>query len=549
MMRFLRRIDGGQDVKRTISLCVIICLLVSVIFFYPGAVEAHGVITPGTTAPNGSAPPATSAPASAPSTTAAGVLDDLQNEYDSLEQKILQSEQNLKAIESGKSEQKKNISALETQISSLSDQIIVLESRISVLSGDISKLNVSINTLNREIDRLNTEITESETMLYETQRSLDLLSAKVYSRMAMAYMSGGTSKLELLTGAKSLYSFFTRLQMIRNINEYEAGLMEQLTEHLEKIQTLDDSLKADMNALQEKRAALTGEQATLYARQSDIESSAYVLEMKKQLNEHKYQEATAYFKTLDKSSGDYAAMLKLFSDEQDKIDAQMNAYLLKYGSSADDKPAQAVTEPTSSAQREGTDESESETAAVPSSAEQFTTVPFVPQDLFTTTTTTTTTAPYSGIDITVPPPSISVVPSTSTDLIWPLPYRNCYISAYFGEYPSGGAHRGLDICVRGGTEGKNVVAAGNGRVIQRGYNHWSMGNYVILDHGYGLFTAYYHLQVLYVDLNDTVTQGSVIGLAGNTGNSTGPHLHFEVRVSRNGYVSQMDPLKWVSMPS
>ncbi|MCL2508259.1 MAG: peptidoglycan DD-metalloendopeptidase family protein [Oscillospiraceae bacterium] len=529
-MKFSRKNDRVRDVKKYVSLCVILGFLVSLVSFSPASLTAS---------------------AEAPATTA-GVLDGLQNEYDSLEQKIAQSEKNLKTIEAGKTEQKKNISALETQISGLSSQITVLESRISVLSGDIRKLNVSINTLNKEIDRLREEIEETETMIYETQRSIDLLAAKAQSRLAMSYMSGGVSKLEMLVGAKDLYSFFTRIQMIKNITDYDADLMERLTEQLEKVRELDDSLKADMNVLQEKRAALTGEQATLYARQSDIESSAYVLEMKKQLNENKYKEATDYFKTLDKSSGDYNAMLKIFSDEQDKIDAQINAYLLLHGSSADDavpvEPTAAITVTVS--------EPEPESETVPTTTERFTTVPFVPQSLFTsaTTTTTTTTAnysggSYSGLDLTVPTTVVNVVSATSTDLIWPMPYKNCYISAYYGEYPSGGAHRGIDICVRGGTEGKNVVAAGNGRVIQRGYNHWSMGNYIILDHGYGLFTAYYHLQVLYVDLNDVVSQGKVIGLAGNTGNSTGPHLHFEVRVSKGGSITYTDPFKWVKMPS
>ena len=134
------------------------------------------------------------------------------------------------------------------------------------------------------------------------------------------------------------------------------------------------------------------------------------------------------------------------------------------------------------------------------------------------------------------------------ELIWPLPYKNCYISAYYGQYPSGGEHHGLDICVRGGTEGKNVVASADGTVISYGFNHWSMGNYIIIDHGYGLFTAYYHLQKLYVEKGDRVKQGQVIGLAGHTGNTTGPHLHFEVRISRGGVITRVNPLKFVKMP-
>ena len=75
-----------------------------------------------------------------------------------------------------------------------------------------------------------------------------------------------------------------------------------------------------------------------------------------------------------------------------------------------------------------------------------------------------------------------------------------------------------------------------------------MGNYIIIDHGHGLFTAYYHMQKLFAEQGDHVQQGQVIGLAGHTGNTTGPHLHFEVRVSRGGVITRMNPLKFVKMP-
>ncbi len=482
--------------------------------------------------------------------TTQSTLDDLQDQYDNLEQKINQSQENLKVIENGKTEQKKNISALENQISDLDSQIGVLEKRIDVLDSDIGKLNVSINTLNTEIDKLNGQIDETESLAYETQRSIDLVSDKIYSRLLISYMTGPGSKLELLVGCKDMYSLLTKLQIISNISEYDSALVDDLSEQLARLDELNATLDADMAEIKEKKAELTGEQDTLYTRQADVESSAYVLKMKKQLSQYKYSEATAYFKTLDKSSADYASMLKLFSDEQEKIDAKMNAYLLKYGSSADDAETTATTsaESVTGTTEEGDSTTNTTTKKVTTTS--FTTVKYSPQtigSMFTTKPTTTATTSLD-MDLTIPTTTVNVI-TPSAGLIWPMPYKNCYISAYYGTYPSGGVHRGLDICVRGGTEGKNVIAAGSGRVISYGFNHWSMGNYIIIDHGAGIFTAYYHLKTLYVAEGDTVSQGQVIGLAGATGNTTGPHLHFEVRVSKNGYVNHTDPLKWVSMPS
>lgn len=133
-------------------------------------------------------------------------------------------------------------------------------------------------------------------------------------------------------------------------------------------------------------------------------------------------------------------------------------------------------------------------------------------------------------------------------LIWPMPYDNCYISAYYPSYSDGSPHHGIDICVSGGTEGKNIIAAQSGKAMTVGYGHWSMGNYIILDHGNGLFTAYYHCSAILISQGATVSQGQTIARAGHTGNTTGPHLHFEVRVNRNGTVSRVNPLNYVSKP-
>ncbi len=88
------------------------------------------------------------------------------------------------------------------------------------------------------------------------------------------------------------------------------------------------------------------------------------------------------------------------------------------------------------------------------------------------------------------------------------------------------AHTGLDIGVSRGTP---VKAAASGSVIYAGYKG-SYGNLVIISHGNGVQTYYAHLDKLLVSAGDKVSQGAEIAKSGSTGNSTGPHLHFEVRV-------------------
>ena len=128
--------------------------------------------------------------------------------------------------------------------------------------------------------------------------------------------------------------------------------------------------------------------------------------------------------------------------------------------------------------------------------------------------------------------------SSNSAFGWPLPGYT-YISSGYGPR-WGGFHSGIDI-TGGGVYGANIVAAESGTVILAS-THWSYGNYVIIDHGGGYTTLYAHASSLLVSVGQQVSKGQAIARVGSTGQSTGPHLHFEVRVNGvhknpTGYVS------------
>ena len=122
--------------------------------------------------------------------------------------------------------------------------------------------------------------------------------------------------------------------------------------------------------------------------------------------------------------------------------------------------------------------------------------------------------------------------SSSSGFIWPV---NGVITSGFG-WRWGRMHEGIDIAASTGT---SIRAAASGTVIFAGWMG-GYGNLTIIDHGNGLATAYGHQSAIYVG-GGSVSQGTVIGAVGSTGNSTGPHLHFEVRV--NG--SAVDPMGYL----
>ena len=125
--------------------------------------------------------------------------------------------------------------------------------------------------------------------------------------------------------------------------------------------------------------------------------------------------------------------------------------------------------------------------------------------------------------------------------IWPCPSSKKITSPYgyrihpIQKYRK--LHTGMDI---GAKKGADILASAGGKVIMSKY-YGGYGNCIIIDHGGGVSTLYAHMSAYVAKEGDWVTQGQVIGKVGSTGNSTGPHLHFEVRI--NGKTT--DPAAYV----
>ncbi len=130
---------------------------------------------------------------------------------------------------------------------------------------------------------------------------------------------------------------------------------------------------------------------------------------------------------------------------------------------------------------------------------------------------------------------------------WPVADGDGRITALFGpsENPfthEWYLHKGLDI---GYGYGKPILAAANGKVIEQKFDPPGFGHYILIRHKYGFQTKYAHLQRVDVKAGDVVTQGQIIGTMGSSGLSTGPHLHFEVRIG----TQVVDPERFLDVNS
>jgi len=136
---------------------------------------------------------------------------------------------------------------------------------------------------------------------------------------------------------------------------------------------------------------------------------------------------------------------------------------------------------------------------------------------------------------------------TEIPSVWPIKGGIGHISMYFGQNinPFSGQyyiHKGIDLSTY--RSGDPVVSTADGQVVTIDYAE-DFGNYVIIRHKHGYYTRYAHLLSSRVRLGQRVQQGDVIGYIGNTGLSTGPHLHYEVHIGSD----VVDPYKYITIRS
>ncbi|WP_405686824.1 M23 family metallopeptidase [Streptomyces sp. NBC_00057] len=130
---------------------------------------------------------------------------------------------------------------------------------------------------------------------------------------------------------------------------------------------------------------------------------------------------------------------------------------------------------------------------------------------------------------------------------WETPVRHYVLSASFGNDGARWAHKhsGQDFAVPIGTK---VGAAHSGTVVKAGPNGGgdgpAYGNAIVISHGNGVYSQYAHLSRIDVHIGQTVKTGEKIALSGNTGNSSGPHVHFEIRTTPN-YGSAINPVSFL----
>ncbi len=432
------------------------------------------------------------APYSAPIASAEESLEDLRNQIDEIEKDIVEDNKALAEVEKDIKSNEKKLENLNEQLDKISKQVDLLMESIDILNDDIDDLQSDINVTANDIKEINAQIAEIEAQITETETLMDGTREILLARIRENYMSGEASSVELLFSSTDLSTFFARQELVKRVSENDAELISELTKKINELAELQSELETTKASLEDKKSQLDSQMNTLSTRQNELESNKKSQQKKQEEAAEKYSEVEELIEELDKDSDAYKKAIAQKEAEREALEAEIDRIIQQEGSQVGDTPDEEY-------ENDGT-------------------------------------------------------------LGWPLKER-CTITAGYPYYPSGGRHWGLDICLctsSGSTRDSNgdslsygqpYYASQGGEVIIADW-HKSFGNYVVVDHGDGKQTLYAHSKSLNVSKGDIVKKGQQLGLMGDTGNVTGPHLHFEVRIKNSdGSVSRENPLNYVSKPS
>lgn len=128
---------------------------------------------------------------------------------------------------------------------------------------------------------------------------------------------------------------------------------------------------------------------------------------------------------------------------------------------------------------------------------------------------------------------------------WQYPYKQGYVkTSDFGWRRLSGAddyHKGVDLV---GAGNKQIYPINSGTVVYTKESRSGYGNHILINHGNGIWSLYAHMSKMYVQKGQNVSKNTILGVEGSTGNSTGSHLHLEIRKSESG--SQVNPVTFLN---
>ena len=416
------------------------------------------------------------------------------------------------------------IADLEKQGSDTMDYVNALNERLNYLEKQYSLAEQEAKDTNDKVEKLESSIENNELTLAKTQddissleKDADKLQAEFnetyvgYSkRMRALYVSGNLeSVLTFVLDSDSLSNLLTRMEMVASVSRRDNKLMKKVKSECDAIIKTQNELKQKQEDLTKTQNILISDTANLKVQKVNLADNQKEVQQRSEEIDSQKKDAENHLNKIREVKKTYTDLQIMTKNEIDALDKLIAEQDKKYPETTTTTTKPSTTKPSGSGNHN-------------------------------TTTTTKPSSSSRDISMTYPCPS----------------YKR--ITCGYGEYYG---HTGCDFST-GGNVNQKVVAAESGTVIisrditcnrntchrdHHGGGYCSYGRYIVIRHdkpnksGKSVYTLYAHNNARYVSEGDYVSKGEQIAASGSTGNSTGPHLHFEVRVGGSSQSYAVNP--------
>lgn len=375
------------------------------------------------------------------------------------------------ALRDKKQKIQNQIDAAQSKIDKLASQKKDTQDYITALDTKIQALKDQISTLQSEANSLQNNINKVKNKITDTENQINKIQADIDAKQAEFDKTFD----EYCQRLRAMYvsGHASNLEVLLTSSDISSILTRS-----EMIKSVSKKDSDTLNGLMEKMNEIEKDKANLEQKRVDLKSDKEKLQSQKDKLDSNIATVNASKSELDKEVNEANAMMR-----------KLNSQTAEYQESISDNEDEIA-------------KIESQIAAEIRKAQASSSV------------NTGSTSGSSGSG------------AYSGTLGYPTNSRT--ISAGYPNYSSGRYHGGVDFPVASGSP---VYAAASGTVIIAKNLNYSYGHYLVIDHGNGLSTLYAHNTTLLVGVGSHVSKGQVIARSGSTGNSTGPHCHFEVRVN------------------
>lgn len=421
---------------------------------------------------------------------------EINNEIEENNEKIEDLEKEKNKVKEDKSAAKNKLDDIQEQVNKQNKLLTEKRTEIKNFESEISGLQGEIDTLNKKVEEVKGKISENKNEIAEKQKEINDKQDILDERLRYSYMNNvGDKMIYLIIDSKGLGDLISNISNIGTILKTDKKLIEEIEKAKKELIAKENSLKAKETDLNNSIKGIEDKKAVIEKSKSKVEEleATYAKEAEKLKSiegerQKEFDNLSTEEKAIQNEIAQYA---------QDNAD--LKAYFNNLSNSNDTNTAANTPNNSNNATNNNSNEGSGNASSSNDGGSVATSQGFIK-------------------------PAAGGITSPYGPRRHPVTGKDSF-------------HTGVDY---GASYGTPIKASKSGTVTTAGW-HTAYGKMIIIDHGSGQSTLYAHSSQLNVSVGQQVSQGQTIALVGSTGYSTGPHLHFEVRI--NG--QHQNPTKYV----